>query len=399
MAFFFSSELSALETNVSNFTISGFGTLGLIKSTDKELGFRETISQKGVFDEYDFSHNSDLGIQANYYATDKLEFGLQFLAKKRYNESLDNAIQSAYINYYVTPRINLRLGRVSAGSYMMSDYMHVGFTQLWSHLPTEFYASHPVTAIDGIDLIFKQSLFGGLLRTKLWFGRTNYDIHGEPPIDVNLEQMLGASVAWENNIWSLKLSHSQIKARVKNNTITSLEQTLQAASLNGWPEAANFTDLLSAGSIIRYYSAAVTYGNADWLIQSELGLVNSESILNPSTVSGYLSVGRKLGPITPFIMGGWSKAQNHRFIMPTTSVGAYIPLQQFSQYVFNQNFTAQNTLSVGARWDVQPKIALKIQWDKTWVDEYGNKLLDKLNGAIAEKRQLDTYSITVDFLF
>jgi hypothetical protein len=98
-------------------------------------------------------------------------------------------------------------------------------------------------------------------------------------------------------------------------------------------------------------------------------------------------------------MAGWSKAQDHRFIMLTPSVGAYIPLQQFSQYVFNQNYTAQNTLSIGARWDVQPKIALKIQWDKTWIDEYGNKLFDKLNGAIAEKRQVDTFFITVDFLY
>jgi len=399
IAFFFSAASSALEANLSNFTINGFGTLGLIKSTDKELGFRETISQQGVFDEYNFSRNSDVGIQANYYATDKLDFGLQFLAKERYKNSLDKTIQSAYINYHITSKINLRLGRVSAGSYMMSDYMHVGFTQLWTHLPTEFYGAHPVTAIDGLDLVFRQSLFDGFFSTKLWFGRTNYDIYGKEPSDVNLEQMLGASVAWENDIWHFKVAHSQIKASVKNNTITSLEQSFQAASLAGWPEAANFTDLLSDDSIIRYYSAAVTYDNADWLIQSELGLVNSDWLLNPSKVSGYLSVGRKLGSVTPFIMGGWSEAQDRRFIIPTPSVGAYIPLQQFSQYIFNQNYTAQHTLSVGARWDVQPKIALKIQWDKTWTDQYGNKLFDKLSGAVAEKRQLDTFSISVDFLF
>jgi len=399
ITFLFSAELPAIETTVSNFTINGFGTLGLIRSTDKELGFRETISQKSAFDKYDFSRNSDVGVQANYYATDKLDFGLQFLAKETYKNSLDKSIQWAYINYKVNPKVALRLGRVSAGAFMMSDYRHVGFTHLWTHLPTEFYGAYPVKAIDGMNLMFNQSLFDGLFSTKLWFGRTNYDIYGEVASKVNLDQVLGTSVSWENDIWRLKLSYSQLKARVKNNTIKSLEQELQAASITGWPAAANFTDLLNEDSIIRFYAAGVTYDSSNWLIQSELGLVNTDSILNPGTVSGYLSVGRKLGTVTPFILGGWSKAQDSRLIMPAPPLIAYIPLQQFSQYVFNQNYTAQNTLSIGARWDIQPTIALKIQWDKTWVDAYGNKLLDKLSGAVAEKRQLDTFFITVDFLF
>lgn len=399
VAILFSADLLALETNSSDFKVNGFGTVGLTKSSDKDLGFREMVSQQGVFDEYDLSQNSDLGIQANYYATDKLDFGIQLLAKKRYDNSLDKTIQWAYLNYKISPEIDIRLGRVGVDTFMMSDYRHVGFTHLWTHLPTEFYGTHPVNGVNGVDLVFKQSLFDGLFRAKVRFGQTKYDFYSMDRSEIDLNQLFGANVSWENNTWNFRISYSQTKADIENNTIKPLEQALQQASLAGWPEAANFTDLTIDGKMIRYYAAGVSYDSADWIIQSEVGSINADSRLTSGTLSGYLSVGRKLGSVTPFIVGAWSKARDDRLMMPAPSLGAYIPLQQISQYVFNQFHTAQHTFSLGARWDVQPKVALKAQWDKTWVDEFGSLILDRTQGAIAEKRQLDTFSITVDFLF
>lgn len=395
----FSANLQALETNLANFKINGFGTVGLTQSSDRELGFRETVSQKGIFDEYDLGKNSDLGIQANYYATDKLDFAIQLLAKQRNDNSLDKTIQWAYINYQINPKIDIKLGRIGVGSFMMSDYKHVGFTYLWAHLPTEFYGTHPVSAVDGVDVVFKQPLFDGLFLAKVWSGQATYDFFSTTTNEVNLDKLLGASLAWENDTWNLRITYNQAEANTQDNSIMPLEQALHQAALAGWPEAANYSDLTVDGNKVRYYAASVSYDNANWLIQSELGSVNTGSLLTPGTVSGYLSVGRKLGAVTPFIVGAWVKTTDDRLIMPTPPVGAYVPLQQTSQYVFNQFYAAQHTFSVGARWDVQPKVALKFQWDKTWVDEYGSFLLDKVDGAIAEKRQMDIFSISVDFLF
>ncbi len=395
----FSADLLALETNLSDFKINGFGTLGLTKSSDKDLGFREMVSQKGIFDEYDWGQNSDLGIQANYYVTDKLDFAIQLLAKQRSENSFDKTIQWAYLNYKISPNIALKLGRVGVGSFLMSDYRYVGFTHLWAHLPTEFYGGHPVTAVDGMDLVFKQSLFDGLLSTRFWLGQAKYDFYSTETSEVNLEKLFGASITWENDTWNLRITYSQTTADIENNTIQPLEQALQQSSLARWPAAANFTDLTIDDKMIRYYAAGVSYDNADWLIQSELGIVNADSLLTSGRVSAYLSVGRKLGSVTPFIVGSWTESTDDRLIMPAPAVGAYIPLQQTSQYVFNQFYAAQHTFSLGARWDVQPKVALKAQWDKTWVEEYGSLLLNTANGAIAEKRQIDVFSLSVDFIF
>jgi hypothetical protein len=395
----FSADSLALETNSSDFKINGFGTAGLTKGSDKDLGFREMVSQKGIFDEYDWDQNSDLGIQANYYATDKLDFGIQLLAKQRNENSLDKSISWAYLNYKISPKIDIKLGRVGVDTFMLSEYRHVGFAHLWTHLPTEFYGAHPVNAVDGIDLVFKQSLFDGLLRAKLWLGQANYDFYSMDQSEVELNQLFGTGITWENDTWNFRLTYSQTKANIKNNTIEPLEQALQQASLAGWPEAANFADLTIDGKMIHYYAAGVSYDKYDWLIQSEISTINADSQLTSGTVSGYLSIGRKIGSVTPFIVGAWSKDRNDRLIMPVPTVGAYLPLQQISQYVFDQFYTAQHTFSLGARWDIQPKVALKAQWDKTWVDEYGSLKLDTIQGAIAEKKHLDTFSLTVDFLF
>lgn len=399
IAFCFSAEVSALETHLSDFKINGFGTVGLTKNNDKDLGFREMVSQQGVFDEYDLRQNTDLGIQANYYATDKLDFGIQLLAKERNKNSLDKSIQWAYVNYKLSPKFDIKLGRVGVGSFSMSDHRHVGFTHLWTHLPTEFYGAHPVSAVDGMDLVFKQSLWDGLLRTRVWLGQARYDFYSTETTEINLDKLFGASVSWENDAWNLRLTYSQTKTDIENDTVMPLEQALQNASLAGWPAAANYTNLTIDDKMARYYAAGVSYDTADWLIQSELGVISADSLLTPGTASAYLSIGRKLGSVTPFILGAWTKSLDDRLIMPTPAIGAYIPLQQLSQYVFNQFHIAQHTFSIGARWDVQPKVALKAQWDKTWVDEYGGLLLNNKHDAIAEKRQLDVFSLTVDFLF
>tara|TARA_R110002167_G_scaffold83488_1_gene226729 strand:- start:7 stop:1251 length:1245 start_codon:yes stop_codon:yes gene_type:complete len=398
-AFIYSTEVSALETDSSDFKINGFGTVGLTKNSDQDLGFRQTVSQEGIFDEYNLSQNSDLGIQANYYATDKLNFGIQLLAKKRNENSLDKSIQWAYVNYKISPKVDIKLGRIGAGGFMMSDYRHVGFTHLWTHLPTEFYGSHPVSSIDGVDLVFKESLFDGLLRARLWSGQATYDFYSTDSYEINLDKLFGGGVTWENDIWNLRISYSQSKAGLENNTIKPLEQALHNASLAGWPAAGNFTNLAIDNKMVRYYTAGVSYDDADWLIQSELGFVDIDSLLTPGTVSGYLSIGRKLGAVTPFVVGAWTKATDDKLTIPTPSIAAYFPLQQISQYAFNQFYVAQHTLSIGARWDVLPKVALKAQWDKTWVDEYGSLLLSKRDSAIAEKKQLDIFSISVDFIF
>lgn len=395
----FSAEVAALETHSPDFKINGFGTVGLTKNSDKDLGFRNTVSNKGVFDEYDWGQNSNLGIQANYYASDKLDFGLQLLAKERNENSLNKSLQWAYLNYKISSIIDVRLGRVGVGSFLMSDFRHVGFARLWTHLPTEFYALRPVNGIDGIDLKFKNSLFDGLFSTNVWFGQAQYDFYSDDLNEVNLKQLLGSSIGWENDYWNIRFTYNQAKSQIENNTIRPLEQALQAASLAGWPAAAEYADLTIDNKMIRYYAAGMSYDKNDWLIQSELSIVDADSKLTSGTLSGYLSLGRKLGTVTPFIVGSWVKSRDDRLIMPTAPLASYNSLQHISQYVFNQFYAAQHTVSVGARWDIQPKVALKAQWDKTWVDEYGSLLLDRPNGAIAEKSQMDIFSVTVDFLF
>ena len=400
LAILVSVDLYALETGLDNFSINGFGTLSLMKGSDSELGFREMLSQSGVFDEYDVGHNSDLGIQADYYASSKLNFGAQFFVKKN-NISLDKSTKWAYLAYKISPKNTVRIGRVGVDSYMMSDHKNVGFTHLWTHLPAEFYSSQTVDSLDGIDWAFKYPLFDGLLRTKLSYGHAKYRYHSNNTVnnnEINLANMFGAGISWENGTWSLKLSYSQAKTEVKNDVIRFFDEALIQAAQLGWPEVNSFGQLSIDGTSTHYYSAAVAYDTSDWIIQSELGVVDANSII-PSPISGYLSIGRKLGSVTPFIVGAWSHTRGGRLKMPTPALSLFNQLQQDGQYVFNQFHTSQQTLSIGARWDIKPKVALKMQWDKTWVDEYGSLLLDRTNGALAEKQKLDMLSISVDFLF
>lgn len=67
-------------------------------------------------------------------------------------------------------------------------------------------------------------------------------------------------------------------------------------------------------------------------------------------------------------------------------------------WVYGIGYIDQITASIGGRWDIRYDLALKTQWDRTWVEVAGGLLWDQKLGS-SEDNVVDTYSINLNYIF
>jgi hypothetical protein len=390
---------SVASSALAGIKFSGFGTIGLVRGGDDVLGYRRDLSADGVFDN-DWSAKIDtlLGLQVDAPLTKELNAAVQLVAKDRYNNTLDESLEWANLRYRPTPELTLRGGRLGLDLFILSDYRNLGFSYLWARPPIEFYGPIFYSHFDGVDVTYTTNLKEGLFRVRLFTGSNQITlVLILPETDVDTDQLVGATLGWEFDNWQVRLGVATLKQRFFDADISQLTTILQQAAVL-WPEAAGIADgLEDDGGRVNYFSAGFTYDSKPWTTQSEISYIDSEYNVVGSILSAYLSLGRRTGAVTLYGVGALAKSPDARVQVPL-SPPPLAELQQQVQTTYNLSFVKQHSLSLGMRWDIRYDLALKVQWDHTWIDEYGGALLLQKQ-PFTNDASLDTFSINLNFVF
>ncbi len=379
---------------------SGFGTVGLLRGGDEVLGYRRDMAGDGVFDN-DWAMEPDtlLGLQVDVPLTGELDAAMQLVAKERPSNTLDESLEWAYLRYRPTPGLMLRGGRLGLDMFMLSEYRNLGFSYLWARPPVEFYGLLPYHHYDGADIAYATALEEGVLRARLFAGNTQGTIlFFSSDVDVDIDSLVGATLGWEFDRWQARLGFATLKQNPSNPGARQLAAALrQVAGL--WPEAAGIADDLEVnGSRLYYYSAGFAYDPKPWTVQSEISYIDSGYNNAFSSVwSAYLSLGRRIGPVTVYGLGAMIENPDGREQVPSAPLPLTV-LQQQAQAAYDLSFVKQHSLSLGMRWDIRYNLALKMQWERTWVDDYGG-LLWQQKQPLTDGESLDTFSINLNFVF
>lgn len=81
-------------------------------------------------------------------------------------------------------------------------------------------------------------------------------------------------------------------------------------------------------------------------------------------------------PVTFYSIGAYAKSRDKPGrVLPQLAGPELNQLQVMTQSSMNAVHIDQNTVSLGTRWDLHPKMALKAQWDNTWLRKNGGLLL------------------------
>ena len=157
---------------------------------------------------------------------------------------------------------------------------------------------------------------------------------------------------------------------------------------------------------VHYLSLGLLYERGPWQIHAEISRT-TDVIDAASSKSMYVSVGRRFGDLTLFTMAGRILPAKPALVSPawgpalTPLVGPVLAgqaqlLADAAVGALNIARTDQRSLSVGTRWDVTPRTAFKLQFDRFFVGSTGAGLWNGNNGSSG---QANVVTATLDFIF
>ncbi len=390
------------EAEGSGLRISGFGTLGVVH-TEAPAGwsFLRNVEQPSSTRSARVDVDSRLGIQLNYAANSQIELVGQLLAARRLpGASAGDAVEWGFVAYRPTADLAVRTGRLNLDQFVMSDYRNVGFAYLYARPPVEYYGLIPST-LDGADITRTWSLDDSRWRAKGFVGRSK-------TTGIALSDVYGISVSREADGLLLRAGWTSAKLTRNSRNITLLLGGLDQIRALPIPAIAAEADALRgaldlSARPLTYTTLGLTYDHEHWQVAAELANV---SIGRSSVKVGYASIGRRFGAVTLFAMMSGAKDSAPAaatpawgevlapLIGPAAAQQAQV-LGATAAYAASQSLR-QTTVSLGSRWDIHPRLALKVQWDHVRIQANGGYLWSNATG---DPGSANIGAVLLDFVF
>ena len=391
--------------------LSSFGTLGLAHSSQADVHATRGWGQADTFEgAWSWRLDSLLGVQMNATLTDKIDAAVQVVAKDRHQRTLEQSLEWAFLAWQPFDGLVLRGGRLGIDIYMLSDYRNVGFAYLWQRPPLEFYGPLFPFHVDGVDLTYQMPVGSGTLLTRLFAGTTEQRIELQTDLGIDtleLNPFWGGSLSYESEHWRLKAGFAQI--RFANNPASLASSGLLAGLENPlvnhvWPQAAGSAEEVKMqGKGGGFYSLGAAFEDTTWLISGELGYLDSDWKPVRDSLSAYLSIGRRWGDVTPYLLLSSIRpvdADPAIFAPSPTALNdpTLAALYGATRTLYRELWSEQHTLSLGLRWDMTHNLALKFQWDRSDIESGG--LWSNHSGVEPlPNTQVDLFSASLNWMF
>ena len=371
------------------FAFSGFGTLGYVQTNTDTALYAGPGQAGGASKDGTAGVDSKIGGQVNLKANNVFSATVQALSQRNGEGNFKPAIEWAFAKAQVTPDLGVRVGRIGAPLFMVSDFRSIGYSNLWVRTPLEVYGQVPYSHFDGADAIYQTTLGSTTLTTQLFGGKSD-DVAST--IHVHIRKQLGLNVTAEfENGLTLRAGTAHGKLTVDNTTVLPLLAGLRQATFTGVADQIEATDKDAWFSGI-----GLGWDHENWVANLEYTKRKTASYVS-STTGWEATLGYRVGKFTPYAVVSQLKVDSSNVdnIVPTT-VPQLAPLAGFVNQLLARQDLAQKTGAAGVRWDVWKNIALKAQYDR--VKPAGtvglfNRVTGTLPGAVS------VYSVAADFVF
>jgi hypothetical protein len=383
----------AVAAPATRFSIQGFGTLGLARTNNDSAEFARDLSQPdGAGTTWTGKVDSLLGIQANLQVSPQTEGVLQLVSRHHYDASFNPELTWAFLRHDVSPDVSVRAGRLGTEFYMLGDSRLVGYSNLSLRPPPDFYGSLVFSYIDGLDVSAVWQLPHGLLRGKVFAGKSPEKTPYASGIvwDQRGSTLQGGYLEYQTGPWQARASH----ARVRFNHEAPTDALLRAMGdpLGGLPYLALVPAMAMQDKWTRFASVGLVYDAGPLNVQLMLNQVQHDGAAYADSKAAYALAAYRLGAITPY--AGISRSFTPTEPLPASG-SAMVDVLTAS--LVSQSYVDQNTITLGARWDFQKNMALKAQIDR--IDgQPTSKFLVK-NPQPGWDGRMTVFSLSLDFVF
>lgn len=327
---------------------NGFLSTG-IATASNDAGF------SGVTESTSVADLSLFALQGTFRVSDRSQAVMQLVARGA--EQWDPVMEWAYLSHRPTSDLQLRAGKMRIPFFMYSDSLELGYSQPWVRPPEAVYGPIAITSYVGADATRTFNLGGSSLDAQFFTGFTDED---GSVVDVELRNMAGVTLSWTDFVWTAR------------GIAATAEISIDSAVLG----------ILADRDRGNFFGLGLSYDDGTWQVISEVTRLEVDNQF-ADTDSAYLSVGRRFGAWTPYVMTGWieSKDDSDR-------------LGQLS--VLN---TQRQEYSVGTRWDITPGVAIKADVTHARGFERNPGGLDPQYVLGTGRNSTNVYTLTLDSAF
>ena len=382
----------------SALTLRGFGTLGLARSTSGQAEFaRDLLQPRGVSDHWSGKIDSNVGLQANFLASNTLEAVVQAVSRYNYRGNFAPELTEVLLKYDPSPYLSLRAGRVGTDFFMHGDSRLIGYSQLVARPNIDFFSSLAVSYLDGVDVQLTTPLGEGLLRGKGYYGFLGEKLpFADGYLNLRGSRAAGAYLDFQTGGWQWRGGMARINFKHSMpDPVVDFQAVLRASGPPSAQKAAD--DLELQGTYARYYSAGVAYDHGPFMAQLMLSRLGYESKGIQDQDSGMFLAGYRIGEFKPFI--GYSQIRSHAAHVSSgmTNTGSGEAINAALASVLAESHAHQKTYTAGVRWDVRRDMALKFQADL--IRGHSDSIYTFREETARWNGKTNVFTITMDFVF
>lgn len=397
-----------LAAEISDYVrFSGFGTLGIVHSSDKDADFRGNIEQStgaGRTNTHDSGVDSVFGAQADVQFMPKLTGTAQIVTRRLsdYN-STRPYFEWANIKYQATRDLSVRAGRVVAPVFMISDSRMVGYAQTMVRPPEEVYFINPITYVNGADVNYKFASGPVLYKVGATIGKLNQTlVSAVGSFSYKFDTKL-VNAAAEYNGSTLRLGYGKVDLSASAEALDIYDKGMNTLVNAGVANASTIqSNTYHTDNTVEMYMLGYVYDKNEWLFQSEYVSRKSKSDIVLDLDGFSLMGGYRIAKWTPFL-GYAHMSTKNPVILPSLNTSSLPPGQAGIINALNATYQMRHnrsTWSMGTRWDVIDNVALKVQFDRTDKEKGGTGLFVNSTPEFNNNdRKINVYSATLDFVF
>jgi hypothetical protein len=393
-----SGALLADET-LPNLEFNGFGTLGVVHSDEGNADFvADPFASEGAGYSNDWSAEVDsrLGLQATLRITPQLSSIVQVVSEKRYDGSFAPDIEWANVQYNATPTVSFRVGRMVQGTFMASEHRKVNYATPWIRPPQEIYRLIPVANFDGVDMRYRYHKGSATNDLRLSFGGGSADY---PTGSIDGADSWGVSHRTQWGDTTLFASYGELKV-----SVDELSQFFGAYRYFG-PLGEELASRYEVdGKRASLLNLGVSYDPGSWFVMGEWARFSSSSLIGDSE-GGYITFGYRVDEWTPYLGMARVKVTSNTS-EPGLDAALYpSPFAESAQLlngILNELLSSgiqQESVTVGARWDFRPGMALTGQYDHINMRSGSPGGLINQQSEFIPGGSFNVFSLALDFVF
>lgn len=390
----------ALADDGPTWSLSGYGTLGLAHSDNRQADYTNTVLKvngAGYSRSWSKDVDSRLGAQLDLAINKQWSAVLQVVAEQGVDATYRPHVEWFNLKYQVTPDLSVRLGRIALPIFLAADYRKAGYAYPWARPPVELYDAIPISNSDGIDATYRWRSGDFKHVTQGFFGRT--DIPITEYARAKARQLAGLSHTVESGAASARLS--VMTADLSVDLVRPLFDGFRQFGPAGAAIADTYDVVHKRAEAISF---GVNYDPGDWFTMGEVGRLNARSYLGDK-MAAYATGGVRFGGFTPYLAYAhvWSKGPTSDPGLPLAGlpppVAAAAGALNAGLNGILMTIAVQSTRSAGVRWDVGRNLALKLQVDRVQPSAGSTGTLLNVQPTFKPGSALNITSVVFDFVF